>query len=439
MGFSSILRESRRRYRSILDNFAIVASAHSSENELGAASFATNSLLAPLPADAYRRTRVERSLHTFGGQPRSSAFRTERTSLAKYAAWLSTAACLVLHEGFMVEPYVEASTQLELLRNVLGDRLWVATPEVWRAWGSKAEFRQRCRNTLGERSVPPGIEFTALVASDIVAANKALGPGDSDIRIVKLPGIGGQGNLVLNSATHKSWGQQIEELWQRRASGPLDIVIEHWLPWEASYSVSYLVPPDAAPRPIAVCEQTIDRKLGRFVGSRNDIDLSDGDIDAMLAWLQPLFEAMGRDGFTGVAAIDVIVDSGKNWNGYGYRLPSGKTVSAIECNPRFNRHNRVGLFVERLARKWKLDSSDLSWTLRDVYPADAVHLRTLINQLQASDAAGRPQRRRTPEAPPQARLLFADRLDRVMELNVAVRSRTGGENDHSAKTECAWP
>jgi hypothetical protein len=422
MGLLSLLRESGRRYRAIIDDFAIVACAHPSENELGAASFATKAMLAPLPADAYRRTRVERSLHTFGAKPPSTAFRTDRTSLVKYAPWLSTASSLVLHEGYMVDPSVEGSDELERLRDVLGDRLWMATPEVWRTWGNKARFRRRCRDILGERSMPPGVEFTALAASDIVAANRALVPGDSDVRIVKLPGIGGQGNLVLSSATHESWSQQIEDLWRHKTSGPLDIVIEQWLPWETSYSVSYLVPPDAVPRPIAVCEQMVDGKLGKFIGSRNDIDLSDGDIDAMLAWLQLLFEAMSRDGFAGVAAVDVIVGSGQSWNGHGYRLPSGRTVSAIECNPRFNRHNRVGLFIERLAAKWKLDSSELSWTLRDVYPGDGVRLRTLINRLQESDAADRDQRRPTRDAPRQTQLLFADRLDRVMELKVVTRS-----------------
>jgi hypothetical protein len=422
MGLSSLLREGGRRYRSILERFAIVASAHSSENELGAASFATNSLLAPLPADVYRRTRVERSLLTFGGKPPSSAFRIERTSLLAYAAWLTAAACLVLHEGFMVDPYLEAGYELERLRNVLGDQLWMAAPEVWIGWGNKSQFRQRCRGILGELSVPPGVELTALAASDIVAANRALEPGDSDVRIVKLPGIGGQGNLVLGPDTHESWSQQIEDFWRRKASGRVDIVIEHWLPWEESYSVSFLVPPNGIPRPLAVCEQLVDGRLGKFIGSRNDIDLSDGDIDAMLAWLQRLFEAMGQDGFTGVAAIDVIVGSGKGWNGYGYRLPSGKAVSAIECNPRFNRHNRVGLFIERLAGKWELDSSDLSWTLRDVYPGSGVRLPTLISQLQESDASGTHQRRQIRDVPPQTRLLLADRLDRVMELNIVVRN-----------------
>jgi hypothetical protein len=422
MGLLSLLREGGRRYRSILERFAIVASAHSSENELGAASFATHALLAPLPSDVYRRARVERSLLTFGGKPSSSAFRSDRTSLLAYEAWLTAAASLVLHEGFMVDPYLEAGYELERLRDVLGDRLWMAAPEVWTSWGNKSRFRQRCRGILGELSMPPGVEITALAASDIVAANRALEPGDSDVRIVKLPGIGGQGNLVLGPATHESWSHQIEDLWRRKASGPVDVVIEHWLPWEASYSVSFLVPPDGIPRPLAVCEQIVDGRLGKFMGSRNDIDLSDGDIDAMLAWLQVLFVAMGRDGFTGVAAIDVIVGSGKSWNGYGHRLPSGKAVSAIECNPRFNRHNRVGLFIERLAGKWKLDSSDLSWTLRDVYPGDGVRLPTLIGQLQESETSGTHPRRRILDSPPQARLLLADRLDRVMELNVVVRN-----------------
>jgi hypothetical protein len=322
----------------------------------------------------------------------------------------------------MVDPYVEAGRELERLRDVLGDQLWIATPEVWRNWGNKSRFRERCRGILGELSVPPGVESTARAVSDIVAANQALEPGDSDVRIVKLPGIGGQGNLVLGPATHEAWTQQIEELWSRKVWGTADFVIEHWLPWEASYSVSVLVQPDGIPRPLAVCEQMVDGRLGKFIGSRNEIGLSDEDIDAMRAWLQPLFEAMGREGFMGVAAIDVVVGAGKGWNGYGYLLPSGKVVSAIECNPRFNRHNRVGLFIERLAVKWKLDSSDLSWTLRDVYPGNGVRLPAFISQLQDPDIPGTHQHRPMRDAPPRARLLLADRLDRVMELNIVGRS-----------------
>ena len=61
---------------------------------------------------------------------------------------------------------------------------------------------------------------------------------------------------------------------------------------------------------------------------------------------------MATDGVLGVAAIDVIVGDGRGWGESGIPLPSGGRICVIECNPRLNRHNRVGMLVERLSRIW---------------------------------------------------------------------------------------
>lgn len=411
----SFLEASAACYGTILDDFSVIACAHEFENELGAAAFATRSVLAPLPSGSFRQDRLKHAVHAFSYEKEVSVFRTDGAELTNYATWLAKSS-RVLHEGYMVDPAEEASKDLEKLRDVIGPKLWAASPTTWRAWGNKASFRQRCKEILGVESVPLGIEFVANEATDIHNAVKSFEPDVAGDRIVKLPGVGGQGNLVLTPAASDSWDRDVASLWDRRAVGPLDVVVEHWLPWESTYSASVLVSPGGLQQHIAVCEQHVDAS-GRFIGSRNDLRLSTADTESMLTWLSPLFEALGRDGYAGVAAFDVVVGSPHLWRGHGYQLPSGQRACVIECNPRFNRHNRVGLVVERLARNWGLDSSTLRWILRDIYPSKGVILSDLVQELWSTS----PSLLMGPNAPRPGtltRMNFTDRRERVMELSV---------------------
>ena len=235
---------------------------------------------------------------------------------------------------------------------------------------------------------------------------------------MKLPGGGGMGNVVLTPDATESWRRSIEELWDenRDLPTPVDVVIETWLPWESTYSVSFFLERGGATIVLAVCEQIVEPTSGAWVGSRTDRPLSEADTTALLGHLQPVVDAMAADGYVGVMALDVIVGPGSGWAAHGLALPSGRRLGVIECNPRWNQHNRIGMVVERLARQWGMDPLDLSWSARDIDPPVGTTLPALLASLEDD----RPGIADAPTSDRPARMVFAHRLEKAMELTVSV-------------------
>jgi hypothetical protein len=404
-------------YGRILDEFAIVAADHLCENELGSAAYATRAVLAPWPKDPLRQERLDRRLRSLGGSEASS-FRDGPGDLLD-ARWSTVAeSAILLHEGYIVDPAAEAAAEIEKMRVELGDRFWATLPEVWNAWGNKGRFRRRCRELLGERSMPPGIELLADEVGEIVDALTSFDAHLSKRTIVKLPGGGGMGNVVLTTDTKETWPDRVETLWEENphVPKPADVVIESWLPWEQTYSVSFLLTPERKTTLMAVCEQRIEPTRGGWVGSRTGGQLSEANTTAMLGHLQVVIDAMAEDGCVGVVALDVIVGPGDGWAGHGLALPSGQRLCVVECNPRWNQHNRIGLVVERLARRWGLDSRELSWSLTNVELPAGMTLPDLLASLEDD----RPGIADAPTRDRPARMVFAHRFEKAMELTVSL-------------------
>lgn len=404
-------------YGTFFDDITILTSDAECESETGCAAYPSRALLSPWPADAVRRSRFERRLRELGRDGETSVFRDAPGELLAHSEWLASAD-LVLHEGYRFDPATEGAVEMEKLRADLGDQLWATPPDVWLAWANKGPFRRRCRALLGARSVPPGIETSATDAADVVDALRRFDADPDGRTIVKLPGGGGVGNLVLTPTKPESWPDRIQELWTERVPGPspTDVVIEHWLPWETSYSVSFLLVPGRTPVPLAACEQIVDTALGEWVGSRSHGSMDDADVSAMNDRLAPVFADMASDGVVGVAALDVVVGSATAWPDVGFTLPSGRRLCVIECNPRFNQHNRIGLIVERLSRRWGTPAADLSWQIRNVDPPAGSSLEALLEALEGDGPM-------IPDAPTfdrPVRVGFAHRHDKLMELTVGL-------------------
>ena len=404
------------RYGMLLDDVAVLSSDAECESETGCAAYPTSALLSPWPADDLRRHRFEQRLRELGREGEASVFRDTQGQLLAYAHRFASAG-LVLHEGYRFDPVAEGSEDVEKLRADLGGRLWATPPDVWTAWANKGPFRRRCRDLLGPHSVPPGLEATATDAEDVLDALRRFDADPAGRAIVKLPGGGGLGNLVLTPDTTDSWSVRVRELWDTRVPVPMpsDVVIEHWLPWESSYSVSFLLAPGQAPVPLAACEQVVDPDRGEWVGSRSHGSLDEADVSAVLDHLRPVFADMAAEGVAGVAAVDVVVGSGTAWPDRGFALPSGRRLCVIECNPRFNQHNRIGMIVERLARRWDVPVADLSWSMRNVDPPAGTTLEALLAGVENEGPM-------VPDAPTHdapVRLGFAHRLEKLMELTVS--------------------
>ena len=163
----------------------------------------------------------------------------------------TTSSTNLLHEGYLVEPDAEGSPEIEKLRPELGARFWACSPDVWDTWGRKTLFRDRCRDILGDHSIPPGVEFSVSGVDEVIAAVHRFSTAEAGTIIVKLPGTGGgDHNRVLRADDGNAWTEHVRRLWADRhpdSTGPIDVVIEAWLPWTTTYSVSFLVGPYSGP------------------------------------------------------------------------------------------------------------------------------------------------------------------------------------------------
>ena len=412
-------RAASEQYGRIIDDFAVITCDYPAEHDMGCAAFATRALLARRPDDAYRNDRIDRWLALLDDREPHSAFRPRQGLLGEGVRRLASTSSLLIHEGYLHEPVDECAAEIEVLRTEMGERFWAVSPDLWSAWGSKALFRPRCREILGEGSVPPGIESVASDVGDVVALLKQFQAETSGPAVVKLPGSGGFANATIEPGQDDA-EDVIRSLWTEHVhhTRPVDVVIESWLPWGSTHSLSFLLSPDQRPVVLATCDQVVDSD-GVFVGSRSELSLSADDAASALDHVWRLVEAMDRDGYVGVAAIDVIIGPADAWGGLGLALPSGQRMIVIECNPRFNYHNKIGLVVERFARVWGIPSHDLRWAGVNVEAGELGTVEALL--------ASRPRDAEIAVPPPPARdrpsrRLFAHRSEKAVELTVSLMS-----------------
>ena len=411
-------RSASEVYGRIIDDFAVITADYPAEHDMGCATFATRALLARRPDDAYRNDRIDRWLALLDDREPRSAFRPRKGLLGLAVDRFSSTSSLLLHEGYLHEPLDECAAEIDELREQLGERFWAVSPELWSAWGSKALFRPRCRQILGDGSVPPGVEGVVSDAGDVIALLKHFRAERSGTAVVKLPGSGGFANAILEP-DQEGAEAVIQSLWTEHVhhNRPVDVVIESWLPWDTTHSLSFMLSPDRPPPVLATSDQVVDAD-GVFIGSRSDLSLSADDTDTVMAHVRRLIEAMDGDGYVGVAAIDVIIGSGEAWEGNGLALPSGHRMIVIECNPRFNYHNRIGLVVERFARVWGIPSHDLRWTSVNIEAGAHRTVEALLASRPHEAEIGVPP---PPDRDQPSRRLFAHRTEKAVELTVSLR------------------
>lgn len=412
-------RRTRTGYRELLTDWAVVCCDHQFENELGAASFARNALLAPLPANPPRAERLLRIRNAFaelgsfdGG---ISEFRQPGLPLNEQPDPASATAGAVLHEGYCVEPDAERAGELESIAGI------VSTPrETWRAWGEKPSFRRRCRAVLGEFAVPPGLEVIVRDEAELIECIFAVAD-HSGVAVIKAPGIGGQGNTVINCEQPLTRLGEIDVL-RSAIDGSQELTIESWLPWTVSCSASVFIGPSGTAEFLALCPQEVSQDHAKFIGSTNECSLSGAVLGELAELVCTLGDEAGSDGCRGVVGFDLIVGRRADWGRHGLGLAQGDLVVAlVECNPRFNRHNRVGMLVERIADAWEVESNSIVWRLRDVPSLDQAllgerGLEQLDGDLRLLSTRPRGRERR------EIRLL--DRLDRTMVVEMSLKPST---------------
>ena len=405
-------------YGRLIDDFAVISSDYPAEHDMTCVAFATRALLGRRPDAAFRNARIDRWLALLDDMEPPSVFRPRQGLLGDAVRRFTSTSALLLHEGYLHEPVDECAAEIEELREEMGERFWAVSPELWSAWGSKALFRPRCRRILGEGSVPPGIEGVVADVGEVLELLKHFDAEWAGGTVVKLPGSGGFANAILRP-DREGAEVSIQSLWTEHVhhTRPVDVVIESWLPWDSTHSLSFLLSHDLPPVLLATCDQVVDAD-GVFVGSRSDLSLGADDAAAVLAHVMRLIEAMDTDGYVGVAAIDVIIGSAEAWGEKGLTLPTGRRMIVIECNPRFNYHNKIGMVVERFARVWDIPSHDLRWISVNIEAGAHRTVEALLaSRSKDAEIAVPPP----PDLDRPSRRLFAHRTEKAVELTVSLR------------------
>jgi hypothetical protein len=380
-------------YGRILDDYLLIRWNGGAEDELGYLSAMTRGVLRYAPDGALRRSRMramaeewQRYLGLTGEEtsvpsPREPALKDVVSERLRSR----TAPRALLHEGYSVDPDREGApgvVELARARDAAEGPFLATEPAVWSGWAAKDRFRIRCREIFGEPAVAPGVELAPSGVDVVERATRAVLREYSGTAIVKAPGVCGAGNIVVTHGSdlydrlaHAAWS------WEETA-----VCIEAWLDWEATYGVSFFLPETGPVQPLAVARQQVDERLGRFIGSTSELELSEAELARTLELLFPLFEAMRADGVRGVAAVDCIVAGPNAWGTAGLPLPGGRRLCLIECNPRMTRHTRVGLVVERVARQWGVAAEDISWQLSDSEPPRGRSAAALARRTESSCA-----------------------------------------------------
>lgn len=354
-------------YSEILDKYTVVTSAHFTENELGVAAFSSHALLSPQPRHEWHRRRSSEWLTIFGEpEGKMAHFRDTPTGILSHADYLIMEGRPILHEGFLVDPLDEGAEQLARLGDATRLPVISSNPAGWLSWGSKPYFRRIVTEVLGAGSIPEGMDVVLNSATDLVQAVSLVGAGSSGALVVKSRGIGGVGNRVISPTCSHGWLGETNRWLDLRGGYPHHIVLERWIPWRLSLCLSFFVESTESFSFLAAAEQKVDTSHAKFTGSLSSVTLTDDDMLGTLEWIDPVVRRCAREGIRGVVGFDLIVTSRSLSPGVdGHELPSGDRALLVECNPRFNRHNRVGVFIERLSRLMGVEGQTLLWELTD--------------------------------------------------------------------------
>lgn len=427
--------ESVHSYSGLLDEYHLIRWNGGAEDELGLLSGLSHAVLRNAPTDPSRRERFERRRvhweNLFRVAPHErSACPVPQDALLSAVCNLRErpgAARTLLHEGYSVDPMSEGAPELEELRRKIlrgGPALLCNSPSAWFCWADKGNFRRTCAQVLGPLAIPPGRDLPMHTVSATVDALRDFRRRTPGTVVVKAPGIGGQGNAVLHADATARDVQAILRQWTSgRAGGPA--VVESWLRWDATYSLSFFLPASGHVSFLALAQQAVDERA-RFIGSSSRHELGPEELAAIRQYVVPVFKAMQATGVRGIAAVDVVVGDAAGWGDVGLPLPGGRRLCLIECNPRVNRHNRVGLVVERVARLWGLSPDVVEWRLTDHHPSPGTRAADLATDLDKRlQASGSSQVGPRPATGSAQHLVFLDKSDRVSVLRLEVTGKEG--------------
>lgn len=284
----------------------------------------------------------------------------------------------VVFEGYGVNPAMEHRETNEITAAALRARgltVFLSNADAAGRWMSKTYFSHRAHALLGAEAAPSGISLEEAEAATISAAVREIFASGASRAIVKMSGMAGGGNLLLDAS------DDVEDLvgaflTKRLGSSMVWARIEAWMTWSSSYCCSFFLLGDGDPVHLALTQQILAPRNAGFVGSRGFLEIDDQDASAVVSHARVLADAMQADGLRGFTAVDLIVGAPTGRAGE-LVLPSGQALRFVECNPRINGHNQELKAVSLIAAR---DGRDL---------LDYVHLRVGNTMLPGTTAEAR--------------------------------------------------
>ncbi len=268
----------------------------------------------------------------------------------------------VLFEGYAHAPAQEGADAHGSLEKELfgsGCEILLSDLAAARAWISKAAFYERVASYYGLDAALPGVTLRdPSIGEVLVVVGKWL--EHAGRVIVKRNGSGGEGNLVIQAGADLL-GSRLESFLSAAYEPTADWVrVESWLDWDSTYCCSFFLRASGEPLHVALAQQVISGDHAAFIGSRDMLDLDERDQEAVIDLTKPLARLMQLDGIRGFSAVDLIVSRIRGWED-GLRLPSGRALRFVECNPRINGHNQILIAVNRLAARGGYRPGDLAY------------------------------------------------------------------------------
>lgn len=281
----------------------------------------------------------------------------------------------VMFSGYSLDPDSEGAEVREQFAATLASRgldVLLSDRAASVRWISKPAFCAQVEALYGPGSSPPGATLMNVTTTELVAATQDALRSSKRSVILKRNGSHGSGNLLVNP------GDALDVRVAAFLAQPLDpaapwVRVEHWLPWESSYCCSFFIRGEGEPFFVALTQQIISPSRARLVGSRGGLDLDPKDAETVVDLLRPLIRRMQRDGIRGFTGVDLIVSRTGDWAG-GLRLPSGRGVRLVECNPRVNRHNQMLKIVSLIAARDGCTLDEYRYLMLDIFASDGKSL-----------------------------------------------------------------
>lgn len=309
--------------------------------------------------------------------------------------WRTGAFTTILFEGYIADSrreHAAAHEALDAAFTARGATVLRPDPGTADRWNSKPRFTAFMRSLYGEHATPPGTSIASPSIAEsvplVIAAVRRFA-AFSGKAIVKVPGLGGLGNLIVDAGDHDADARVTEFL--SRASQAWPVLVESWYPWRHTLGCTFFAAEDGTVIPLEVCAQSVANATGGFLGGTSITGLSGADRAELQRLIAPFAARVTAEGMRGFFGVDVILSDPRPAHDE-CRLPDcDLAVRFVESNMRVNGQNQDRLFAAQVADCHGRDMDDIDHLKVAVLVAGATSRAASVAQVNgALDGLSRP-------------------------------------------------